>query len=252
MKKISLWARQHPNKARLLIIICFFFITFFGIVAGSFLDQLEVVLPPALLYITISVLLVAYSIYPSKSVRAPALALTWNYRNRKFADGLLVAGTFLLVVCISNNQFRDINFVPGANAASVIPPPLIRDTSAVHYKSIAAFSTSLRHADGSSLKWKEKRKLLRQQVKAIKHSDELSRSNKTLLTILSVLAAFGLLYLVAALACNLSCNGSESAAILLGLGGSVIVIFLLVLALRSIKGRKKVKEWQIKPPPPDA
>jgi hypothetical protein len=55
---------------------------------------------------------------------------------------------------------------------------------------------------------------------------------------LSVAVALGLLYLIAALACNLSCAGSDIAAVIVGVGGAGLVIFLLIVVIRKILGRK--------------
>jgi len=60
------------------------------------------------------------------------------------------------------------------------------------------------------------------------------------LIILTCIAAVGLLYLVAALACTLSCNGSDAAAIIVAVLGTVAVIWGAVAVIRSIN-RKHAK-----------
>ena len=92
-----------------------------------------------------------------------------------------------------------------------------------------------------------KKKLLKEQLRAIKKSGEISKGGKVALIILSVIVALGLLYLVAALACNISCSGSEGGAIILAVGGTALVIFLLVITLRAILGKKKKPKPDIKP-----
>ena len=92
-----------------------------------------------------------------------------------------------------------------------------------------------------SLKWKKKNRLLKNQVRAIKKSDELLKGAQIVLIILSVIVALGLLGLVAALACNLSCGGSDAIAILAGLGGTALVTFLLIITIKAILGKKKKK-----------
>jgi len=60
---------------------------------------------------------------------------------------------------------------------------------------------------------------------------------------LAVIVALGLAALVGALACELSCNGSEGAALLVGIGGTALIIFLLIITIRAIKrGKKEPKE----------
>ncbi|MGH2564923.1 MAG: hypothetical protein ACRDE5_10435, partial [Ginsengibacter sp.] len=116
-----------------------------------------------------------------------------------------------------------------------------KDSIKKSYKSFSEFSASMKDKDGNQLKWKERRKLLKEQVREIKKSNELSKGDKIFLTILSVIIASGLLILVASLACNLSCNGSGAAAVAVGLGGAALIFFLFTLAMRGIHGKKKKK-----------
>jgi hypothetical protein len=116
------------------------------------------------------------------------------------------------------------------------------DSSLTSYKSIREFSASIRDKEGKLLKWKERKNLLKEQVRSIKKADTLSEGGKAGLIVLSVLVAIGLLALVAGLACNLSCNGSEGAAALVGIGGTALIIFLLFLVIKGIKKNRKVSE----------
>ena len=97
----------------------------------------------------------------------------------------------------------------------------------------------MKDENGKMLKWKERKKLLKEQIRGIKKTNELSKGEKVALTILAVLAALGLLFLVASLACNLSCSGSDAAAVIVGLGGGALVIVLLVVAIRAIYNKKR-------------
>ena len=125
-----------------------------------------------------------------------------------------------------------------------------KDSSAVTYKSIAAFSTSLKDENGNRLKLKERKRLLKTQIHAIKNAKSISTGGKIALIVLSVVLAFGMVFLISALACSLSCGGAEAGVILLGLGGSILFAFLLVITIRSITGKRKKrlkdKETQLK------
>jgi hypothetical protein len=55
------------------------------------------------------------------------------------------------------------------------------------------------------------------------------------------LIAVGLIGLVAALSCNLSCSGSEAAALLLLIFGTGLIIFLLVKVIKRINDGPKPK-----------
>ena len=79
----------------------------------------------------------------------------------------------------------------------------------------------------------------------------MSNGAKVGLIILCVLAAIGLLYGVAALACSLSCGGSEGAATLVMIGGVGVIAFLLVIAIRAItKKNNKPKKTEPDPAEP--
>lgn len=162
------------------------------------------------------------------------------YVRQKTCDGLLAASTFCMIVCLSNQPGEIFNYSASVNAAVPVNSYLPKDSTVVKkHKSIAGFAASLKDESGKSLVWKEKKKLLKEQVRAIKSNKEMSRGSKVALIILSVLVAAGLLALVLALACDLSCNGSEAAAILVGVGGTALIVFLLLVAIRAITGRKK-------------
>ena len=59
------------------------------------------------------------------------------------------------------------------------------------------------------------------------------------LKILAIVAAIGLLLLVGALACELSCNGSDAAAIIVGVLGTAAIIIGLVAVLKAIKKKQQ-------------
>ena len=80
-------------------------------------------------------------------------------------------------------------------------------------------------------KWKEFRK----------HYKESTKGEKTALIILSVIIAAGLLLLLAGLSCEISCSGSEGAAIAVGLLGTGLIIFLLVRVIQRINRGPRVK-----------
>ena len=90
-------------------------------------------------------------------------------------------------------------------------------------------------------KWKERKKLLKEQVRAIKNSKDPSNGGKAVLIILSVLVALLLIGLIASLACRIACGGSDALAVIVVLGGTALVIWLLIRVIRNIN-RKKIKE----------
>ena len=238
MKKLSFWARNHTWSARFIIVFSFVLLNIAGIVTGILLNDLNVMVPSAVLALSVIIYFTGFLFYPSKSEKRKITA-DWFYKKQKACDIILAASTFFMIVCISNGQFRSLQYFPLLRAATTSKPILPADSALKTYKSIAAFSALLKNEDGKSLKWKEKKKLLKEQIRAIKKSDEPSKGGKVVLIILSVIVALGLIGLVASLACSLSCNGSDAAAVIVGIGGAALVIFLLVVAIRAITGKKK-------------
>ncbi len=243
MKQLSHWANKHKWKARIIMIISWIILTVLAIVIGKNLSSLEVLLPSTILLVIVATFFASCFYYPSRSEKT-TLGFSGFYAKQKTCDLLLAVCSFCLVLYTANKPETLFQHYENLYAAS-IEPSIAKDSSAKTYKSLKDFSASLKNADGKLLKWKERKKLLKQQVKAIKHSRDTPKGDKVLLSVLSVLLALGLLYLVAALSCSLSCNGSEAAAVIVGIGGAGLIIFLLILALRGISGKRKKRKQQI-------
>ena len=223
---------------RLIIVVSFILLTVLGVITGVLLTALTISIPFVVLLVTILIYFIAVVSYPHYSLKRKMNGAAFYWR-QKTCDAVLAFSTFCLILFFANRPETIINYTNPLNAA--IPAAFPKD-SLKTYASIDVFSRSLRDENGKSLKWKEKKKLLKIQVKAIKKADNLSKGDKVGLIILSVVAALGLIYLVAALACTLSCNGSEAAAVILGIGGVALVIFLFILALKAIKRSQKKTE----------
>jgi hypothetical protein len=237
MRKISFWAKQHRYAARILIVSSFFLLTLLGIAAGKMLLQNGIEVS---LFVTAAFPLIYFAgllIYPQKALKGAGLKAMAFYYRQKTADFLLAASTVGMIVCISNRP--EIITKQSFNLNAAVPSVPLADSSFKPFKTIAAFSASLKDESGKKIKGKERKKLLREQLMAIKKAEGMSKGAKIALTILSILVAVGLLGLVVALACDLSCSGAEGAAGLVLFGGSALVIFLTILAIRGINGRKK-------------
>lgn len=243
MRKLSLWARHHKKAARLIIISSFILLTVIGYYTGTWMSDLAISLPGTILFIALFSYIAGVIAYPQRPRRYKTLRSKSFYVRQKMCDTGLAASTFLLIVYLANHPGTFIHsFVP-ANAVSGNNLVLPKDSSAKTYKTIREFSASIRDKDGNLLKWKERKKLLKEQVRSIKKADNLSKGDKAGLIVLAVIVAIGLAALVGALACELSCNGSEGAALLVGIGGTALIIFLLLITIRAInKGRNRPKD----------
>jgi hypothetical protein len=240
MKKISWWAKNHKLSARILIVASFICLNALAFVTGQFLNQLGILFSQAFLFGCFFIFLVAFIAYPLKKQKGKKARPSWYYRLQKSCDFILAASTFCMIVCLSNQPEKLFQFYPKIKASAIAFP--VKDTTVKHYKPIGKFNSSLKDGKGNQLKWKERKKLLREQVREIKKDHNLPKGEKIALIILSALIAAGLLMLVAALSCNLSCNGYGAAAAIVGIGGTALVIFLLVLAIRAINGKKRKRK----------
>ena len=239
MKKISHWAKNHKKLSRLIIVVSFIILTALGIITGILLSDIGVAISAAALFLFVAIYFAAVFAYPAKSLKGNKLSASAFYIRQKNCDFLLVASTFCMIVFFSNQPDKIFSFSIPLNATAPATSSLPGDSTIKTYKTVAAFSASLKDENGKSLKWKEKKKLLKEQIRAIKKDPGKSNGAKVGLIILSVLVAIGLFYGVASLACTLSCGGSEGAAVVVMIGGTAVIIFLLIIAIRAIVGRKK-------------
>ncbi len=250
MKKISLWAKSHKWPARIIIIVSFVLLNGLGIVTGLLLRDLQVILPSATLLFFVSLYAGGVLFYPRKKRTVDGQARSIYYRRQKTCDMLLVGSTFLLIVYLANQPRQLFNYPPLFASAMATTPSLPKDSSLRSFKPINAFAASMKDENGKLLKWKERKKMLKEQIRAIKNDKEPSPGGKTGLIILSVIVALGLIGLVGSLACTISCGGSEALAIVVLIGGTALVVALLVYVIRRIMGKskKQIKNPETGPP----
>ncbi len=239
MRKLSFWARYHKKAARLIIVSSFLLLTIIGFYTGTWMNDLGISLSETFLFIAVLMYIAGVIVYPQRHGSLKRSKTKSFYIRQKICDTGLAVSTFLMIVYLANQPGTFIHtFIP-ASAISGNNLVLPKDSSAKTYKSIREFSASIKDKEGKLLKWKERKKLLKEQVRSIKKADNLSKGDKAGLIVLAVIVALGLAALVGALACELSCNGSEGAALLVGIGGTALIIFLLIITIRAIKKGKK-------------
>ncbi len=246
MKKISLWAKHHPWPARLSIVALYIILNASGISLGKLLSASGFHLPSFTWSLLCLLLFSAMLLYPYKESKR-----IWGsskfYVRQKTADLVLLLASFGMIVFLANQDTTLLTsqFVQASIIMEKEFP--VKDSSTRTYKTLNEFGASMRDENGQKLKWKERKKLLKQQISAINKAEGMSEADRSLLIVLSILLAALALAGVAALACNLSCSGSEAAAIVVAIGGTALVIFLLVRAIRSIN-RKNKKQLEAPPP----
>ena len=236
MKKISYWAKAHKTQARIIIIITFLILNGLAFFTGYLFRQIGIGFLPGFLFVSFLLYFMAFVAYPSKNKKGTRFSPSSFYVIQKSCDFVLVASTFCMYMYVSNCPGSLNKLYPQAKAFVFTHP---KDSVTKNYKNLNDFTLSLKDKAGKWLKWKERKKLLKEQVREIKKDNNLSPGQKTLLIILSVIAALGLFILVLALSCNLSCSGSDAAAAIVGIGGTALIIFLFIIVLRSINGKHR-------------
>ncbi len=241
MRKISVWAKQHPWAARFIIIASFILLNVLGFTTGLLLHDAGIYLPLAAILFFACLYATGFIAYPLKNKNGKYRIKASHYVRQKTCDILLAGSTYLMIVYFGNHKENLFRYSLPFNQAAASNTILPKDSTVKTYKSIANFSASMKDENGNFLKWKERKKLLKEQIRAIKNSNEPSGGGKTALIILSILVALLLIGLIASLACSISCGGSEVFAVIVGVGGTALVIWLLIRVIRSIT-RKKIKE----------
>jgi hypothetical protein len=231
MRKLSLWAKYHPASARITIIISRVLLFLIACFLGKQLTTSGIVLSPLWIYFFIAVFFIAGATYPRKKSSS-------NYTRRKLYDFLVAGcGFFIALSLVAQLDMPAYGTVQAT--VPVEPSP---------YKYAEAKKLLEQHNRGEKIKFsgKEKRIIKKEfnyqllQYAKAKITGKKLDAEQTLLIILACIAAVGLLYLVAALACTLSCNGSDAAALIVGILGLAGVIWGLIAVINAIN-RKKTK-----------
>jgi len=234
MRKISLWATHHRFPAITFVVIIKLLLAFIAFYIGSSLVDLNIYIPFIVFIVALTVLIAAAFLYPSDKLRGSGKK--YAYTRQKSCDFIIAACSFIMIGTLVNNNMP----IPGTTisyASNVV------STTTPTAEEILA---SLQYRDKSTLTKQEKR-ILKQEFKrqlklyvVAKLKKDKDGGAKTAKIILTIVVALGLLYLVAALACSLSCNGSDAAAVIVGILGLALIIWGLVVVIRRIvKGPRK-------------
>lgn len=236
MKKISLWAKQNKGLARFLVVAIKIILAFLAYYVGREFYQRQVHMPVMLLGITASISLCTTILYPSKKLNQ--LSRHRLYVRQKSCDFILSACTFIIIVTIVNNQYTIKPSLFSTSIASTIKrtPPKAEDIIA-----------SLSYRDKSSLTRVEKRVLKKEFFKQLKiyaiakvtHDKE--KAGSALPVMLTIIAAIGLLFLLGALVCNLSCSGSDVAAGIVAVLGLTAIIWGTVVVIKHLNKKERTK-----------
>jgi len=247
IKQLSYWAKDHKWTSRFIIVFSFIILDILGIMTGQLLGDLNTTISSTILVISIFLFSIIWSIYPVKKAVTDPNIKRRSYIFQKACDLLLISATFLMFVYFGNRQTSPLD--TSLFNASAVTTSLLPGDSTKTYKSIEEFKKMMKDENGNPLKWKERKKVLKQQIKDIKKDKTTSTGGKVGLIILCVLLAVVLAYGVAALSCSLSCSGSEGAAVVVAILGFTGIILLTIFLIRSIV--RKSKREKAKEPVPE-
>ncbi len=229
MKPISSWAFQHKTTAILLVVAIKIILLLLAVKAGLFLFQQGIVIPGYTSWLVVLGLLLLTILYYSRK---------WNYAKRKAMETCFIYLTFVGISSFVNN----LDSYPGHTNRSVAASHIKKDKK----QTAAQILESLQYRDKSTLTKKEKRilkKEFKSQLKkfvAYSITGQQEKAADSWKIVLVIIAAVGLLALLGALVCNLSCNGADAAAVIVGLLGLTAIIWGSIALIRHIK-RKSAK-----------
>ena len=247
MYQLSIWARHHVWTTRFLYVLLYLLLNLTGWLLGEQLAAVGVHLTQAIFYTGAVLLLLFFFAYPAKSKRKKRRF----YLHQKSCDAGLITATFILIVCLAQPQS-----LPPAWLSLSVPAQATEVVIPVNEKPAAQQKKSIfRKLANGAIQWLGIDKSIQKRVqknllRLKKEYRDSTEGEKIALIILSVLIAIALLGLLSALACNLSCNGSDGAAILVGVLGTGLIVFLLVKVIQRINRGPKWRRQQQGAAPP--
>ena len=177
-------------------------------------------------------------IYPMKAEKKVRYSKIQFYQRQKLADLMLAGATFIMMLQLGNDYFNS-ELKPVQKVWSIAAQACYGKVTQPETEASAIENPTEKHVEKNVTSRKEKRSTLQSKVKALLSPINMSsEGGKTGLGILLIIGSIGLLFLVVALACDLSCSGAEGAAVMVGILGGAAIIFLLLKAFKMM-GKKK-------------
>jgi len=236
MRALSLWARKHIHASRAIIIIIKTLLAILAFYIADVLRQQEIHLPASFPFLVTFIFIIAALCYPVKNTTKKNFYSSFAFR--KICDFTLGAATFIMLICLFLQSPAQKTLFPftATNAASTT---LIKNHGNPTAEEILQ---SLKNGrEKNTLTRKEKRILKQEFKKQIKAwvvssiTGNKEEKGKAGLIILAIVGALGLLFLLTALVCNLSCNGADGAAVAVAIIGLAGIIWGLIVLIRRIQ-----------------
>ncbi|MCB0637544.1 MAG: hypothetical protein KDC54_13035 [Lewinella sp.] len=231
MRALTQWSHDHPWPARILITILHFTLALAAICLGVLLYGLDVWLPAGVKYGGIALFLLGTLLYPMRKAGFNVLAC--NYSNSRRMAGLLLVASFIMICGGMNQRVQRVMAEAPTVEYQALPMVLHEGQSARELRRAERQERrELRRERQAS------RRALRSELRAIVKAmrEESSNGQKVLLSILTILGALVLVYLLLALSCSIACSGAEGLAYIVFFAGLGLIIWGVVVVLRRIHG----------------
>jgi hypothetical protein len=229
MQKISYWASRNIVSARSLIVAIKILLAVISYYIGMELFKMKLLIPAVETYcITWVLLFAAISCYPAG--KKNATLKEFIYARQKACDFILPFCAVLFLITWFNNA----GTVPATTAYG---STIIKHPSARQILNAGKTKQTLTGKEKRILK-KEFFKQLKVYGRAIVTGDK-AKAGEALTIILAIVALLGLLYLLAALVCSLSCSGADVLAIFVGVIGLAGLIWGFVAIINNMHRKRK-------------
>lgn len=222
---LAFWARTNRLHARFLIAFATTGLVLTASALGNLWADAGLRMGPGILAGIFAVYLLVFPLYPLARRRA-----TWM--RRKVFDAVLIGCTAVLGVWLGVQEVPPRLLIEGSPAsAAAVHIPAATPSSASH---TPARRFERRVQQGMSL------------LRAVFHRPArfgdpvlFDTVAKVCLTVLAVVLAVGLMYLVFAISCSLSCSGNAvGGTLVLTLGGVGVIALLTLAVIRIFRGQR--------------
>jgi hypothetical protein len=228
MKKYSIWSSRHPVQARMIIALCHIVLVILGITLGIVTYFEEVRISNRFSLFMVLVFSLAYILYPKRKVKEGVYKYSWA-RRIKHDFLMALSSSCILIAGINQYAFNPLSQpVPQYQVRLMAAKPGIVPVVFSKKEARKDLKTQVRSMKAE----------IKQQLKGMKAEWKENKTGQNVLKILLILFAIGIAlfawYWIAALSCNLSCNGQEGAAVGVAVLGTLGIILLLIVSIRAI------------------
>jgi hypothetical protein len=236
--KLSLWAKENKRMARIGIITGFLLINLLAVITGNLIADMGMALSKWVFYGSVITFSCIFFLYPYRESRKGGNTWRSLFLRRKIFD-FLAAFTGYLIMLQSANHYSIHPEIPVSSFGSTVAMgslphrsgDISKDNTKPFYRNYSHWLKS---------KWESfgrKKNQLKLGIALLKKKDD-NNSSKALLTILTILGAIGLLFLVILLSCEISCSGAETLGLIVLIGGGFMVVFAAILIILRIYGKR--------------